>query len=184
MAGNLTIIVATDQNGLMGRSDTNALPWYVADDLKLFRQRTLGHAVIMGRKTWDSLPKRPLSQRYNIVVTRQVFEACIEAVKRDDDVIAYRCGSLRYAVALAQDHYYYAQQDRSKEIFLIGGAELYREALKANLVNKVVMSKIVGQFEGDIYFPHLPADQWEGEVVALYKDFEVWNYKKKPPALY
>lgn len=182
---NVTIVVATDQNGLIGCSDKNTLPWYVPGDLKLFRQRTINHAVIMGRKTWESLPKRPLVDRRNIVVSRQVFEACIQPIKKNDETIAWMCGSLRYAIELARSHYDEATgcSDRNQEVFLIGGAQIYQEALNQGLVNKIIMSRVVGQYEGDIFFPHLPANEWEGEVETLFADFDVWVYKKKPPTI-
>lgn len=179
---NLTIIVAVADNGVIGRSDTNTLPWRLPEDMKLFRKRTLNHTVIMGRKTWDSLPKKPLAERQNIVVSKKVFGGCVEPIEQDGKIIAQMCGSIESAIALAQ-HGSYSETtgvfDRNKEIFLIGGSQLYELALSKGLVNKIVMSKVAGKFEGDVLFPHLPANSWDGTVESLFSDFDIWVYKKK-----
>src|SRR5215472_7057643 len=104
----ITLILAIADNGVIGRN--GAIPWRIGDDLKRFKRLTVGKPVVMGRKTWDSLPKKPLPERTNIVITRQPgWEA--------EGAIA--ASSLEDALAKAV---------QAAEVMVIGGAEIYREA--------------------------------------------------------
>ncbi|MGB5809152.1 MAG: dihydrofolate reductase [Polyangiales bacterium] len=126
----LALIVAVSRNGVIGRD--GALPWHVPEDLKHFKRTTSGHAIIMGRKTFESIG-RPLPSRRNIVVSTTVsaFDGC-EAVE-----------SLDEAIALART---------SDELpFVIGGARLYEEALP--LVTEIHLTHIDEDIEGDTHFP-------------------------------
>jgi dihydrofolate reductase len=117
----------------------NRLPWRLAEDLRRFRALTQGHAVIMGRKTWESLP-RALPGRQNIVVTRQHGYAA-----RDAEI----AGSLDAAIALVR---------LPAPAFCIGGGELYRAALPR--ATTVHLTEIARNFPGDTRFPALPRGQW------------------------
>ena len=103
----ITLVVAAARNGVIGKD--GAIPWRLPDDLKRFKALTLGHTVVMGRKTWDSLPdkNRPLPERRNVVVTRDAAWAAPGAQR----------ATLEKALA------------EEGEIFVIGGAEIYRAAL-------------------------------------------------------
>ncbi len=129
----VALIAAVARNGVIGHG--NALLWHLPEDLKHFRRTTAGCPVVMGRKTWDSLPDRfrPLPGRRNIVVTRQAGwqAAGAEAVP-----------SLQAAVALA---------DGVERVYVIGGAELYAAALP--LADELVLTEIDRAFEGDTRFP-------------------------------
>jgi dihydrofolate reductase len=129
----LALIAAVARNGVIGRADT--LPWHLPEDLRHFRETTLGHAVIMGRRTWESLPPkvRPLPGRRNLVLTRQPGwqAAGAEAVP-----------TLAAALALLQG------QPRA---FVIGGAGVYAAALP--LADELVLTEIHRDFEGDVHFP-------------------------------
>ncbi len=135
----LTLIVAVARNGVIGLD--NRLPWHLPADLKHFRALTLGRTVIMGRKTWESLPNkfRPLPGRQNIVVTRSAGYAAEGAVV---------VGSLPAAVAAAQ----------SDEAFVIGGAELYAAALP--LADRLQLTEIDADFDGDTHFPAVAPREW------------------------
>jgi dihydrofolate reductase len=135
----LTLIAAVARNGVIGIA--NRLPWHLPADLKHFKQLTLGHTVIMGRKTWESLPAkfRPLPGRRNIVVTRNG-----EYRAEGATVVT----SLAAAIAAAQDG----------EAFVIGGAELYAAALP--LADRLQLTEIDADFAGDTHFPAIGADQW------------------------
>jgi len=127
----LALIVAVARNGVIGND--GALPWHVSEDLKHFKQTTDGHAVIMGRKTHDSIG-RPLPKRRNIVVTRQIgtrFAGCETAHSLDE------------AIALAR-----TTDDCP---FIIGGASLYQEALP--IATELHLTTIDDDVEGDTYFP-------------------------------
>ena len=135
----LSLIAAVAANGVIG-SD-NALPWRLPEDLKRFKALTLGHPVIMGRKTYESIG-RPLPGRRNIVVTRNA------AYQTDGcEVVA------SLAAALA------ACQGGSDEIFVIGGAQIYAEALP--LAQRLYLTEIRRAFEGDARFPDWDRAAWK-----------------------
>ncbi|MDR2853281.1 MAG: dihydrofolate reductase [Burkholderiaceae bacterium] len=138
----LNLIYARAANGVIGKE--GALPWHLPEDLAHFKRMTAGCPVIMGRKTWDSLPPRfrPLPGRVNIVITRQ------------DDWVqsgAWRAASLRDALALAAQHC----AGGADEPWVIGGAQIYREALP--LARRAVVTEIAQHFEGDAHAPELDA---------------------------
>lgn len=135
----LTLIAAVARNGVIGQD--NRLPWHLPADLKHFKALTTGHAVIMGRKTWQSLPEkfRPLPGRQNIVVTRNAGYAAEGAVV---------VGSLLAAMTAAT----------GDEAFVIGGAELYKAALP--LAGRLQLTEIDADYAGDTWFPPLDPQQW------------------------
>lgn len=135
----LNLIYARAANGVIGKDNT--LPWHLPEDLAHFKHTTLGCPVIMGRKTWDSLPPRfrPLPGRLNIVLTH-------DAKWQADG--AQRASSMADALAGCGD---------SAEAWVIGGAEVYRHALP--LAQRVVVTEIGRDFEGDAFAPHL-GNEW------------------------
>ncbi|MFI8617971.1 dihydrofolate reductase [Acidovorax sp. NPDC077693] len=135
----LHLIYARAANGVIGKD--NALPWHLPEDMAHFKQLTQGCPVVMGRKTWDSLPPRfrPLPGRTNIVVTRQ-GDWQAEG--------AHRAGSLQEALA---------QCDTNQTVWVIGGAQVYAEALP--LADRLEVTEIDRDFEGDAYAPAL-GDTW------------------------
>lgn len=137
MPSRLALIVAYASNRVIGRG--NALPWKLPGDLAHFKRTTLGHPIIMGRKTWESLG-RPLPGRANIVVTRQPDYAAQGAVV---------AASLQAALdACPQD----------ADPFVIGGAQLY--ALALPLADRIVATEVHAEVDGDAWFPDLPPGQW------------------------
>jgi dihydrofolate reductase len=136
------IVVARADNGVIGRD--NQLPWHLPADLRHFKQLTTGHPIVMGRRTYDSIA-RPLPNRRNIVVTRQPdWQA--EGVE-----VAY---SVLGALELAR------QSD--EVVFVIGGAEIYREALPA--VDTVYLTEVHYAPEGDAVLPDFTSDDWREEA--------------------
>jgi dihydrofolate reductase len=133
----LALIVAVARNGVIGAG--NRLPWRLPEDMRRFRALTLGHAVIMGRRTWESLPA-PLAQRQNIVVSRQPGYAApgAEVVTTLEDALA--------------------RVTMPAPVFCIGGGELYRVALAHASV--VHLTRIDHEFAGDVTFPALDPAQW------------------------
>lgn len=128
---NLSIIVAVAQNLAIGKD--NDLIWHLSDDLKRFKSLTSGHAVIMGRNTWNSLPRRPLPKRRNIVVTHD-HGFCDEGA-----VVAH---TIQQAMRLVADE---------EEAFIMGGASLYRQFMP--FVNKLYVTWVYSDFEADVFFP-------------------------------
>lgn len=136
----LSLIVARARNGVIGRD--NALPWRLPEDLAHFKRTTIGHPVVMGRRTWESIG-RPLPGRRNLVVTR-------DPEWRADGAQPVR--SLEAAIAIATDG------DDVPPLFVIGGAQVYATALP--LAAEVHVTEIDRDVEGDTYFPALDATIW------------------------
>jgi len=135
--GNLSIIAALSDNGVIGRD--NALPWRLPADLARFKQLTLGKPIVMGRKTWESLPGL-LPHRTHVVVTR-------DRDYRAEGVMIVH--SLDEAVRLAED---------VDELMVIGGAEIYRQALP--LAARMYLTRVHADIEGDAFFPSYPVADW------------------------
>ncbi len=128
----ISIIAALSENLVIGKD--NRLPWYIPKDLQRFKELTMNHPVIMGRKTYESIGK-PLPGRIIIVMTHdQRFQA-------EGALIAY---SLEEAIQLAQ-------AKDTKEIFIIGGAEIFKQAM--HIADRLYLTLIKGNFEGDAFFP-------------------------------
>ncbi len=148
---NLSIVVARTLNHVIGKDNT--MPWHLPVDLAWFRQNTLGKPVIMGRKTYESigrlLPKRP-----NIILSRNDF--AVEG--------AYSATSLIQAVEIAQNF-------ANDEIMLIGGGELFKQALP--LANKLYLTEIQAEIEGDTFF-EFDEENWQ-LVEEKYSDIDAQN---------
>jgi dihydrofolate reductase len=134
----LSLIVAMARNRVIGRA--GQLPWHLSADLKRFKALTMGHHIIMGRKTWESIG-RPLPGRVSIVVTRQPAYAAPGAHPVD---------SLSSALEMAQ---------HDPEVFVIGGGEIYREALP--LADRIYLTEVDAEFVGDTFFPALSPGEWQ-----------------------
>ena len=137
----LHLIFAKARNGVIGRNNT--LPWHLPEDLAHFKKTTLGCPVIMGRKTWDSLPPkfRPLPRRLNIVITRQTDWQAAGA---------QTAHSLEKACALCPP---------DSDAWVIGGAEIYAQA--APMASTVVITEIDADFEGDAFAPSIGKEWFE-----------------------
>lgn len=134
----ISIIVAIAQNGTIG--DNNSLLWHIKEDMRFFRTTTSGHAVIMGRKTFESLGSKPLPKRKNIVITRSdlTFEGALTAHSLDE------------AIAMAEG---------DEETFIIGGAQIYRAALA--VADRMYITRVERDYQGDTSFPEVDYSQWQ-----------------------
>ena len=167
-----TILVAYDENRVIGNE--GRLPWDLPKDLKLFKERTLDNIVIMGRKTWESLPVKPLPKRLNIVVSKSWNEKLEKSGKWEYSEFYVR-PSLEKACFFARlraESYI-----PKKEIYIIGGAMIYEAALNSGLVDKIIVSKIHGVHEGDVYFPEL-SEGWNHSKLEEYDGFDLLEYSK------
>uniref|UniRef100_UPI0040576524 dihydrofolate reductase n=1 Tax=Alistipes sp. TaxID=1872444 RepID=UPI0040576524 len=136
----VSIIVAVAENGVIG--DKNALLWHISEDLRRFKALTTGHAVVMGRKTYESLG-RPLPNRHNVVITRQ------EGLRIEGCTVVH---SLEEAYALLA---------HEQEIFIIGGAQIYAEAMaKAKAGDRFYLTRVHHPYVGDTSFPEWDAASW------------------------
>jgi len=139
MDKNISIIVAIGKNNEIGYK--NDLLWRISDDLKRFKRFTTDNIVIMGRKTFESLPKGALPNRINIVITRDKnlqYKNCIMANSIEDAI---------------------AKSDKTKELFIIGGEQIYKMAFP--FCNKLYLTKVDEEFTADVFFPEINYNDWE-----------------------
>jgi len=140
----LSIIVAVSENHVIGKN--NGLIWHLPADMKFFKEKTKGHAIITGRKNYESIPEkfRPLPERTNIVVTRQLDYNAKGAI-----VVS----SIDEAIEYVRTHF------TNQEVFIIGGAEIYKQTLA--ICQKVYLTRIHHTFQGDAFFPELSLTEWQ-----------------------
>ncbi len=136
----ISIIVAAGENNEIGRA--NDLLWRLPNDMRRFKEITTGHTIVMGRKTFDSLPKGALPNRKNVVITRNKnlqLENCLILSSLDEAFVQLR---------------------DDEEVFIIGGAEIYRQAL--SLADKIYLTRVQATFpDADAFFPRLNAEEWQ-----------------------
>jgi dihydrofolate reductase len=140
---NISIIVAASTNNVIGKE--NGLPWRLPTDMKFFRDKTIGHTVIMGRKSWDSIPAkyRPLPNRINVVMSRD------ESLKLDCDLVS---SNLETVID------YFTEQSSDDELFIIGGGELYKQAFP--IATKVYLTRVLAEVDGDTYLEGFKPQEW------------------------
>jgi dihydrofolate reductase len=141
---NLSILVAVAENGVIGRE--GQLPWHLSSDLRRFKRLTMGHAILMGRKTWESIG-RPLPGRTSIVLSRQAnyqpgHDGVLVATNLDE--------------ALAQASRSVVEAD---EAFIIGGAGIYEMCLPR--ADRLLVTRVHAQIEGDVHFPQVDWNAWQ-----------------------
>lgn len=162
----INIIVAVSENNVIGRD--NQLIWHISEDLKRFKKLTLGHPMIMGRKTFQSLNSKPLPQRHHFVISRQEH--------KDSKQVTW-VKSLEEAIAKAQE--------LDSEIYIIGGGMIYEQALP--LADKLEITRIHKHYDGDTYFPEIPDEfeciedekHWEEKLPFEYSYRTYINKSKK-----
>lgn len=144
----IALVVAVAENGIIGRD--NKLPWRIPEDMRWFKEKTLGKPCIVGRKTYESFPKRPLPGRTNIVVTRD------RGYSAEGAVVVHSLDEALDAAA----------KESPDEIAIIGGTELYRQILPK--ADRIYLTRVHGAFEGDVSFPALNAREWRETLVGDY----------------
>lgn len=143
----ISLIAAASKNRVIGAK--NRLPWHLPEDLKFFRQKTLNHICIMGRKTFESVGSKPLPHRMCVIVTRkQGFDApgCHVFHSLDE--------ALDFAKMQTE-----ISNEWGDEVFVCGGADIYAQAI--NKANKVYLTLIDQEFEGDVHFPKMDTNVWD-----------------------
>lgn len=138
----ISIIVAVSENGVIGKD--NSLIWHLPDDMLFFKNKTKGHCILTGRKNYESIPLkfRPLPNRENIIVTRQENYSAPGA-------------NVFTSVKMAID---FARNKGEKELFVIGGAEIYRQLLP--FANVIYLTRVHHNFDGDVFFNDPDPLQW------------------------
>ncbi|HMK20603.1 MAG TPA: dihydrofolate reductase [Chitinophagaceae bacterium] len=162
----ISLVVAASENNVIGKN--NQLVWHLPKDMKFFKNVTWGMPVVMGRKTFEAIGNKPLSGRKNIVITRQ------PGWKADGVSVV---NSVEAAATLAEELNY-------KEIFVIGGGQIYMIAF--DQANKIYMTRVHADLEGDTYFPVIEKDDWTlvsktdnpaDEKHAYAFSFQLWERK-------
>jgi dihydrofolate reductase len=163
----ISIIVSIANNGCIGGN--NKLLWKQSDDLKRFKALTEGHVVIMGQKTYESLPFKPLKNRTNIVISNDPdvnFDGCVMSYSIDEAV--------EKAVHLVEEY---------EEVFIIGGGSIYQQFI--DIAHKLYITRIDADIEGDTYFPEIDEKQWfkyfseyhpKDEMNQYNYTFEIYRY--------
>ena len=164
----IALIVAMGRNREIGKN--NDLLWHLPKDMHFFKETTIGHAVVMGRKNWDSIPERfrPLSNRRNIVLTRNA------SIQLDGAEVVH---TLEEAYALCEG--------KNEVCFVIGGAQVYHLALQSDSVKELFITHVDEEFDADTFFPNIDLSDWSQEMLfSQPKDekhpyaFEVKRYWK------
>ena len=153
----IALVAGISRNNCIGKD--GSLPWHIPEDLKHFKRITIGNTVIMGRKTWESIPEkfRPLPDRKNIVITRQTdyqLPAHVESAPSLDGAIAQSSGDL----------------------FIIGGGQIYSQAM--NKADTLYITHIDQHVDGDTFFPEIDTSVWKGVQRDDHDGFSFVTYKK------
>lgn len=164
------VIVALDKNYLIGKN--NQIPWNVPEDLTLFKEKTTGNFIIMGRKTFESIG-RPLPNRVNIVISN--------TMENDFDFHELTFEELLNKTVIfhsIEEGISFYKNFSEKDIFIIGGAKIYQEVISKNIFDKLCISHIEGNFKGDIYFPKINFEDYKNIFEKKYKGFTYREYTK------
>lgn len=170
----IALIAAIAKNNVIGSKD--GLPWYLPEDLKRFKQITLGKTVLMGRKTYESIIKRlgkPLPNRTNVVITRR------ENFSAPPEVKIFH--SIYEALSALGQHPSLGDgegRERSKEdIYVIGGAQIFNQTLP--LAEKLIITHIHKAYPGDVYFPEIDFSKWQKTFEEPHADYTFAEYERK-----
>lgn len=164
MTGQVIIICAMSEKNLIGNDDK--IPWHVPEDFKFFRETTMGCPMIMGRVTRETFGENPLKGRPHLVVSRDKNYS-----PKDSFVFETPESALIYA----------KENFPAKNIYIIGGSQIYQSML--HLANKLLISKISGQYEGNKFFPNFNENDYQKKIILdlpnIKIPFTVWEYIKK-----
>lgn len=155
------IIAAVAKNNVIGKN--GIMPWHSKEDLKHFKETTMGCPLIMGRKTFFSMGGKPLKGRLNIILTRdENFK------KPHEDVVVF---------SSIVDAYNYCAKLNYDKVFVTGGGEIYRKEI--NEVDELLISEMNVEVEGDTFFPEIDENIWEVAEVVEYNEFTLKVYRKR-----
>jgi dihydrofolate reductase len=162
----VNIIVAYDEGRVIGNGPK--IPWRLPEDMAHFKEVTEGCPVIMGRKTWESLPKkfRPLPNRTNIVVS-------LNQGYRSDPQPHFIARGVCCAINTAE-----IVCPGQETLWIIGGGQVYAEALQHDVVDNVYASEVAGKHEGDVFFPELDPEKWLATTLKHLDGFTVIRYER------
>jgi dihydrofolate reductase len=164
-----SLIVAMTPKGIIGRN--GRIPWKSSEDMKYFKETTMGFPVIMGRNTWDSLRIKPLQGRYNVVITRNT--ALVGKIVEGENGPWFH-DSLEDVLEK------FREMD-TPEVFIIGGAQIYDEAISKDIVDQMYINIMKKDVEGDAWFPYIEKTLWQIEKSGTeFNDFDAYLYVRNP----
>lgn len=140
----ISIITARSKNGVIGSN--NSLPWKMPSDMRFFKQTTIGHHVLVGRKTYESFPVQLVERSVLILTTQSDYQPNY----KEDQTI----NSLEEGIKIAKER-------NESELFIIGGGEIYKQALEKNLITNLYITEIDAIVEGDTFFPDFEEQEWK-----------------------
>ena len=152
----IILIAAMAENRVIGKD--NAIPWPLKEGLGNFKELTMGWPCIMGRKTWDSLPKKPLPGRLNVIVTSSVPAAAAQTSPQDPLFFTSLSAAIEHCA-------------RYEKVFIIGGESIYKQALP--LADKIELTLIHKEYDGDTFFPEIDMDYWK---ISNTVDFDTFSF--------
>jgi dihydrofolate reductase len=149
MKKNVNLVVAVAQNGVIGKN--NQLIWKLGDDMKFFKELTWGNIVLTGRKNFESIPEkfRPLPNRLNCIMTRNkayLVEECIIFSEIEGWIETF--------------------QHDERDLFIIGGGEIYLQAIERNLVDVMYVTHVHANVDGDTFFPKIDPSHWQATKIG------------------
>jgi len=157
------LVVAYDEDLAIAKG--GKIPWHLPEDMKHFKNLTWGHVVVMGRKTWDSLPERfrPLPGRTNVVISRQAHE------QESTDSVRW-VSSIDEAINVSEE------LSGGQDVYVIGGNQIYTEFLNRKITSCVIATEVRGRYGGDTFFPHLLG--WEHVLLKPGESVRIVQYMK------
>lgn len=165
----ISIIVAIGKNQVIGKN--NQLIWHLPKDMKFFMDTTMDTVVIMGRKNYESIPKkyRPLKNRKNVIITRN------KSYKAEGCIVVNSIGESLEVL----------NNIENKEVFVIGGGEIYKKFLEKGLIDRMYITHIDEYFDGDTFFPEVNYESWKCSEILVHNkdevnphDFKIMVYDK------
>lgn len=165
----VSLVVAMDKQRGVGKN--NDLPWHLPADMRFFKETTTGHVVVMGRKNYESIPERfrPLPNRENAVLTR------------NKDYQAPGC-TVFHSLEECMENY---KNETERTVFIIGGGEIFKQALDSGIVDEMYITHIDKSYECDVFFPDFDHSLWEKEQVLYHEkdeknpaNFEILKFSK------
>jgi dihydrofolate reductase len=168
MNKTVNLVVAVAKNGVIGKD--NQLVWHLRDDMKFFKELTSGHIILTGRKNYESIPEkfRPLPNRLNCIMTRNE---------------AYQAAGCELFYDLKT--WIEAFQNDERDLFIIGGGEIYRQSLEQDVVDVMYITHVNAEPEGDTFFPAFDLADWYTEVLSMQSqdernefDFKIVKYTR------
>jgi len=173
----INLVVAHDKNRWIGKD--NKIPWKIAEDMAFFKTLTSGHVCVMGKNTWESLPNkfRPLPNRKNVVVSSSyknnpdLLLKSIYNLDAFDDV--WNVQTPKDAIEISKINW------PDKEIFIIGGSEIYKYFIENDFLDRMFITEVNLDVEGDTKFPNFDESKWDVQQIRCLDQISVFKYSRK-----